>query len=88
MKHTDEPQWDDSKNAGFSSGTPWMRVHDDYKTWNVAAQTKDPESVLTFWTKMLRIRKEYEALIYGEHTRKSRRRLPLNQSKLRDPHPA
>ncbi|ORX36066.1 putative hydrolase [Kockovaella imperatae] len=58
-------QWDDSDNAGFSKGTPWMRVHDDYKEWNVSAQSKDDASVLAFWKKMLRIRKQYEALIYG-----------------------
>ena len=43
-----------------------MRVHDDYKEWNVAAQQKDGNSVLAFWTKMLKIRKQYEALIYGK----------------------
>ena len=42
-----------------------MRVHDDYATWNVAAQMKDPASVWSFWQEMLSLRKKYEALIYG-----------------------
>jgi len=58
-------QWDDSENAGFSKGKPWMRIHDDYKQWNIAAQRKDPNSVWSFWQKMLSLRKEYEALVYG-----------------------
>lgn len=45
-----------------------MRIHDDYKDgWNVESQVKDPNSVWSFWQKMLRLRKEYEALIYGEY---------------------
>jgi glycosidase len=43
-----------------------MRVHDDYKEgWNVAAQVDDPNSVFSFWQKLLKLRKEYEALVYG-----------------------
>ena len=61
------PQWDASENAGFSKGKPWMRVHDDYKEWNVEAQRKDPKSVWTFWKRMLQLRKDYEALVYGEY---------------------
>lgn len=62
-------QWDSSEHAGFSQGTPWMRVHDDYKEgWNVQAQVANPNSVWSFWRKMLAIRKQYEALIYGQLT--------------------
>jgi glycosidase len=43
-----------------------MRVHDDYKTWNIEAQRKDPNSVWSFWKRMLSLRHEYEALVYGE----------------------
>jgi glycosidase len=44
-----------------------MQVHDDYKEgWNVASQVDDPDSVWSFWRKMLKLRKEYEALIYGK----------------------
>ena len=65
-----------------------MRVHDDYKTWNVAAQEKDSESVLAFWTKMLKIRKQYEALIYGEQNLAIHPVQSLIQNRCRDPHPA
>ncbi|EIW72517.1 hypothetical protein TREMEDRAFT_66927 [Tremella mesenterica DSM 1558] len=58
-------QWDATENAGFSKGTPWMRVHDDYQEWNVAKQMADGSSVWAFWKKMLSLRKEYQALIYG-----------------------
>jgi glycosidase len=42
-----------------------MRVHDDYKTWNVKSEMGDPDSVWSFWKKMLEIRKAYPAIIYG-----------------------
>lgn len=59
-------QWDTTENAGFSKGTPWMRVHDDYaQGWNAEQQMQDPASVWSFWQRMLAIRKQYEALIYG-----------------------
>jgi glycosidase len=44
-----------------------MRVHEDYKEgWNVADQIDKPDSVFTFWQKMLQLRKKYEALVYGQ----------------------
>lgn len=47
-----------------------MRVHNDYKEgWNVAAQLDDPNSVFSFWQKLLKLRKEYEALVYGMSSR-------------------
>lgn len=54
-------QWDDSPHAGFTQGDsePWMRVHDDYTEWNVAAQKDDPKSVLSFWKQMLAFRKKH-----------------------------
>jgi oligo-1,6-glucosidase len=57
-------QWSSSHNAGFSLGSkdakaPWMRVHDDYPEWNVEKQQNDPDSVLSFWKKMLKFRKKY-----------------------------
>jgi alpha-glucosidase len=59
-------QWDASENAGFSSGKPWMRVHDLFKVINVEAQEKDAESVLEFYKRMLTLRKEHmDAFVYG-----------------------
>ncbi|KAE8420368.1 glycoside hydrolase superfamily [Aspergillus pseudocaelatus] len=59
-------QWDDSPHAGFTTGTPWMRAHDLYPEINVQKQTDDPESVLSFWRSVLRLRKECrELFIHG-----------------------
>lgn len=67
ISFSDILQWESSKHAGFTKGTPWMRVHDDYaEGWNVASQVKDPESVWSFYQGLLKLRREYEALVYGE----------------------
>ena len=59
-------QWDSTANAGFSTGEPWMRVHDLYPEINVEKQSRDPDSVLSFWKRMLRLRKEYvDVFVYG-----------------------
>ncbi|GAB1198142.1 glycoside hydrolase superfamily [Aspergillus pseudonomiae] len=59
-------QWDDSPHAGFTTGTPWMRAHDLYPEINVQKQWDNPESVLSFWRSVLRLRKEYrEVFIHG-----------------------
>ena len=60
-------QWDSSENAGFTTGTPWFKVNDNYKQINVAAQQEDPDSVLNFYKKLLRFRKENEIVIYGDY---------------------
>ncbi|KDR69930.1 hypothetical protein GALMADRAFT_230296 [Galerina marginata CBS 339.88] len=59
-------QWDATPNAGFTSGTPWMRVNEEYGEWNVAAQINDENSVHSFWKRALSVRKQYEVLIYGD----------------------
>ena len=56
-------QWDSTVNGGFSSATPWMRANDDYPEWNVAKQKDDRTSVLSFWKRMLRFRKEHLACV-------------------------
>ncbi|KAL1406610.1 hypothetical protein Q8F55_008316 [Vanrija albida] len=58
-------QWDTTEYAGFSKAEPWMRVLDDYPQWNVASQKADPDSVWYFYQKLLALRKEYLALVYG-----------------------
>ena len=56
-------QWDSSPHAGFTSGTPWMRVNDDYTEWNATSEEKDSESVLSFWKKAVKTRKLYDVLV-------------------------
>ncbi|KAG9121511.1 hypothetical protein FRC07_002493 [Ceratobasidium sp. 392] len=61
-------QWDDSPHAGFTTGTPWMRVNDNYKTINVKNQEKDETSILSFWKKMIQLRKDYPVFVHGDFT--------------------
>jgi oligo-1,6-glucosidase len=60
-------QWYDSPNAGFTSGTPWIKVNPDYKEINVAAQEKDPNSVLNYFRKMVKLRKQNPVLVHGKY---------------------
>ena len=60
-------QWNDTKNAGFTTGVPWKRVNDNYVTLNVKAQDKDPNSVLNHFRKMTKVRKENLTLVYGDY---------------------
>lgn len=60
-------QWDDTENAGFTTGTPWKKVNENYKAINVAAQDKDPNSVLNHFRKMVRFRNNNKVLVYGNY---------------------
>lgn len=48
-------QWNSGKNAGFSEGTPWLKVNDNYKKINVEEQEQDPASLLAFYKKLTRL---------------------------------
>jgi alpha-glucosidase len=61
-------QWDSNENAGFSRGTPWLPVPPTYKTHNVADESKDPDSVLEFYKKVLKLRHSDAALLDGSYT--------------------
>ncbi|CAD6503218.1 BgTH12-02886 [Blumeria graminis f. sp. triticale] len=59
-------QWNDSEHAGFSTQEPWMRPHPSYPEINVANQVENSSSVLSFWKRMLQLRKQYKDIfIYG-----------------------
>lgn len=60
-------QWDDTKNAGFTSGRPWLKVNENYKAINVKNQINDPDSILNFYKRMIQIRKDSDTLIYGAY---------------------
>ena len=60
-------QWNTEKNAGFSTGTPWLPVPPNYKTRNVESETKDPDSVLSFYKKVLALRHSNESLREGAY---------------------
>lgn len=62
-------QWDNSENAGFTIGTPWLMVNPNYKEINVAAQEQDENSLLSFYKQMIALRKNQdykETLVYGD----------------------
>jgi alpha-glucosidase len=61
-------QWDNSENAGFSKGTPWLPVPSTYTTHNVADESKDPDSVLEFYKHVLKLRHTNPALTDGNYT--------------------
>ena len=60
-------QWNSSENGGFSKNKPWIKINPNYKKINVEEQLNDKESILNFYKKMIKIRKENEGLIYGEY---------------------
>lgn len=62
-------QWDDSPNAGFTTGTPWLRVNPNYTWLNLAEQKGREDSVFRFYQKLIALRKhpDYtETMVYGE----------------------
>ena len=60
-------QWDDSENAGFTTGTPWFYVNENYKQINVAAQQTDENSVLNFYRKAIALRKSLSCVRHGSY---------------------
>ena len=61
-------QWNKEKNAGFTTGTPWLEVNPDYKEINVESQLTDSNSLLSFYKKMTALRKTQEYIdtfVYG-----------------------
>lgn len=61
-------QWDNSAQAGFTTGTPWLRVNPNYSEINLAAQKDDPDSVWNFYRKLIDLRRnpDYsETVVYG-----------------------
>jgi alpha-glucosidase len=61
-------QWSDSANAGFSSHDPWLPVPPSYTTHNVATESKDPNSVLEFYRKVLSLRHTNTVLLEGNYS--------------------
>ena len=62
-------QWNDQENAGFTTGTPWLRVNSNYKEINAASQENDPDSVLNYYRRLTAVRKApvyKEVFTYGE----------------------
>ncbi len=60
-------QWNTSANAGFTSGKPWLPVHDDFKICNAEVEEKNPDSVLNFYRKLSAFRSSNEILLGGRY---------------------
>lgn len=60
-------QWDDTDNAGFTTGKPWLPVYDDYKEYNVASETEDDNSILNCYLSLAELRKKHPELVKGDY---------------------
>lgn len=60
-------QWDDSPNGGFTKGNPWIMVNPNYRKINAKAQQQDPDSVFSYYKELLKLRKQYEVIVYGTY---------------------
>ena len=62
-------QWKDAPQAGFTSGTPWLKVNDNYPVINVEKEEEQPDSVLHYYRKLIALRKSgeyWELFTYGK----------------------
>ena len=61
-------QWDDSPNAGFTTGTPWFPVNPNYRSINAASQVDDPGSVFHHYRALIALRHDEPTVVYGDFT--------------------
>jgi oligo-1,6-glucosidase len=60
-------QFDDTANAGFTTGTPWIKVNPNYKTINVQQALSDPNSILAYYRQLIALRKANPVIVYGRY---------------------
>ncbi|WP_260285748.1 glycoside hydrolase family 13 protein [Peribacillus aracenensis] len=58
-------QWNDSRNAGFTKGTPWIKVNPNFPEINAEKAYNDPNSIFHFYKKLIQLRKKHEIVVYG-----------------------
>ncbi|MBQ9493521.1 MAG: alpha,alpha-phosphotrehalase [Oscillibacter sp.] len=58
-------QWNPRHNAGFTNGTPWLEIPDNYRFINVETEERDPDSVLNYYRTLIRLRKQYPIIANG-----------------------
>lgn len=61
-------QWNDSKNGGFTTGTPWLSVNPNYTYINAESQIHDPDSVFSYYKKLIELRKNNKIIVYGSYS--------------------
>ncbi|WP_067621464.1 glycoside hydrolase family 13 protein [Alicyclobacillus acidiphilus] len=59
-------QWSSALNAGFSTGTPWIKVNPNYTSVNVEEDLKRPDSIYRYYQALIRLRKQYGVIVYGD----------------------
>jgi len=60
-------QWDDGPDAGFTDAVPWIAVNPNYKEINAKKELADKNSVFHYYRKLIKLRKEYEIIVYGSY---------------------
>ncbi|MCI8991120.1 MAG: alpha-glucosidase [Eubacterium sp.] len=60
-------QWDDTEQAGFTSGTPWIAVNPNYREINAKKETADPDSIFHYYKKLISLRKQNPIIVYGKY---------------------
>lgn len=60
-------QWTKGENAGFTTGTPWLPANSNHSFINAEAQQNDPDSVFSYYKKLLRLRKQHKVMVYGNY---------------------
>jgi oligo-1,6-glucosidase len=58
-------QWDDGLHAGFTSGSPWIKVNPNYREINVKQAAADPGSIFWYYHRLIRLRQENPVVVYG-----------------------
>jgi oligo-1,6-glucosidase len=60
-------QWDNTQNAGFTNGKPWIDVNPNYKQINAKQALSDPNSIFYYYRKLLQLRKQHPIIVYGTY---------------------
>ncbi len=60
-------QWNDSPQAGFTTGTPWLKVNPNYQQVNVKDALADPDSIFHYYRRLIGLRKKYPIVVYGSY---------------------
>ena len=60
-------QWDTTEHAGFTKGTPWIRVNPNYRVINAREQFTREDSVFAYYQKLIKLRHQYKIIVYGEY---------------------
>lgn len=60
-------QWSAEENGGFTTGKPWFLLNPNYTEINAASQVDDPDSVFSYYRRLIALRKEMDIIVYGKY---------------------